>query len=300
MFTNRARRRPKYFLMAGFLFALLVMVPPVRAFDARTGDQVAVLADQVIEDDLYAAAQTITIDGTVNGDVVVAGQIIVINGVINGGLNAAGQTVIVNGTVRDSARIGAQAAQIGGGARIGRDLMIGTYSLETRPGSVISRDVAVGAYQAMIAGTVERNLRGSMAGLAVRGLVGGDVDVTVGTPEESAPQTMMSPPPEIALPSVRPGLTVEDSARINGRLRYTSTREFATRGNVGQGVVWEQQRVEERPQPGFGASVAEPSWPRCLCGSRRAGRSALPKRYKPSRSRASDGEWLRRSPPSRR
>jgi hypothetical protein len=245
-------------LVVAVLLALLVAVPTARAFDARTGDQMTVRADEVIDDDLYVAGQAVVIDGTVNGDVFVAGQIIVVNGTINGGLLAAGQTVIVNGTVRDTARIGAQAAQIGGEARIGRDLMIGAYSLENRPGSVIGRDLALGAYQALLAGTVERNVRGGMAGLDIRGLVGGDVDITVGSTEEGAPgPTTMSPPPEIALPSVRPGLTVEDSAQINGRLKYTSAREFAPRGSVGQGVTWEQQRVEERAQPGPMSTVAD-------------------------------------------
>jgi hypothetical protein len=257
MFSDRRKHIRKHLLMAGLLLAVLIAVPPVRAFEARTGDHMTIRADEVIDDDLYVAAQTISIDGTVNGDVVVAGQIVVVNGVINGGLNAVGQTVIVNGTVRDTARIGAQAVQIGGEARIGRDLVIGAYSLENRPGSVIGRDVAVGAYQALLAGTVDRNVRGGMAGLDIRGLVGGDVDVAVGSTEEAAPSPTMSPPPEIALPIVRPGLTVEDSAQINGRLKYRSTREFFPRGNVGQGVTWEQQRVEEPAQPGPTSAVAD-------------------------------------------
>jgi hypothetical protein len=239
------------------LFAVFVAVPPVWAFDARTGEQMTIGADQVVDDDLYAAGQTIIIDGTVNGDVVVAGQIIVINGVINGGLNAAGQTVIVNGTVRDTARIGAQAAQISGQGRIGRDLVIGAYSVESRPGSFIGRDAAIGAYQALLAGTVERHVRGGMAGLELRGLVGGDVDVTVGTGDDTTASPMMSSPPVIAVPLVKLGLSIADSAQINGRLKYTSTREYATEGNVGRGVTWEPQRVEERAEPTPTSLVAD-------------------------------------------
>ena len=201
------RPGPVLRLLAGISSLLLLaflLVPSARAFDARSGDQITIEADQVIDDDLYVAGQAVTIDGTVHGDVIAAGQIINFNGTVDGSFIAAGQTVIVNGTIRDTARIAAQALQFGNDARVGRDLMSAGYSLELRPSSMVGRDLAFGGYQALLAGDIGRNVRGDMRNLALRGAVGGDVNVAVGTGDEGA-GTMTSPPPGILVPTVPPG-----------------------------------------------------------------------------------------------
>jgi len=68
----------------------LTIVTPARAFVARTGEDVVIAADEVIEDDLYVSAATFTLDGTVKGDLAVAAQTITINGTVEGDLMAAG------------------------------------------------------------------------------------------------------------------------------------------------------------------------------------------------------------------
>jgi cytoskeletal protein CcmA (bactofilin family) len=167
-------------LIGAIALLALFGAPRAVAFDARNGDEVTIPAGQTVNDDLYIAAQTVTINGTVQGDVVAAGQIVTINGTIEGGLIAVAQTLIINGTVRDTARVAAQAIVLDPQARIGRDLMVGAYSLETRPGSAVGRDTLIGAYQALLTGTIGRNLAGGLAGLDIRSSIGGDVNVAVG------------------------------------------------------------------------------------------------------------------------
>ena len=43
-------------------------VVPVLAFDTRSGATVTIPSGEVVNDDLYVAAETITISGTINGD----------------------------------------------------------------------------------------------------------------------------------------------------------------------------------------------------------------------------------------
>jgi hypothetical protein len=156
--------------------ALLLVIsatglPTAFAFDIRGGEEQLTIRE-VIDDDLYAAAGTLVLDGTVRGDAVLAGQTVIVNGTIEGNLIAAGQTIIVNGTVRDSARLAGQAVQIGSHARIGRDLMVAAYSLEARPESAVGRDLGIGAYQALLAGSIARNLRGGLGALDIQGRSG--------------------------------------------------------------------------------------------------------------------------------
>ncbi len=163
----------------------------------------------------------------------------------------------MNGTVRDTARVAAQAVVLQPQARVGRDLLAFAYSVEGQPGSVVGRDVSVGAYQALIAGTVQRNLVGGMAALAIRGTVGGDVNVSVGGTDGTAPPPTFSPPPAVGIPTVPLGLTVAESAQIGGRLIYESPQSYPIQGRVAQGVTWNQRVVEQPEQRGFGAVVAD-------------------------------------------
>jgi hypothetical protein len=57
-------------LLAALLLLGFFAVTPAQAADARGGDQVVIGRDEVINDDLYVAGNTVTIDGTVKGDVV--------------------------------------------------------------------------------------------------------------------------------------------------------------------------------------------------------------------------------------
>lgn len=236
-------------MLGGFLLLSSMLVPVARAFDARSGEVITIGADRIVDDDLYLAGQSITIDGTVRGDVVAFGQTITINGAIDGSLTAAAQTVIVNAPVRDSVRVAAQALLLEGGARVGRDLMFAGYSLENRGGSSVGRDAAIAGYQALLGGTIGRNVQGGLGALEIRGTVGGNVDVAVG--DADGPTSGMGfPPPAVAIPFVRPGIALAESSRVDGRLIYLADREFAIAPRqVAGGVSWNARPVEQPSQP---------------------------------------------------
>jgi len=229
-------------LRLGALF-LVVAVTPVGAFEGRSGEDVVIRNGEVVNDDLYVAATTITIDGTVNGDALLIGRMVVVNGTINGGLWAVAQSVIVNGTVRDSARVGGQAVQLDTRAKVGRDLLFLGQSLENRAGSSVGNDLLLGGSQALLAGSVGRNLTGGMEGLDLRGSVGGNVDVAVGEGGELSRSG--TPPPEIGIPVVKSGLRVADTARIGGKLTYSSDRTFPMGNQAAGGVERKTPEVRE-------------------------------------------------------
>jgi hypothetical protein len=227
--------------LLGSLFAILLAVPTALAFDIRGGDRIAVAEGDDVNDDLYAAGQTVTTDGTVHGDAVVVGQIVKVNGVIEGSLIAAAQSIIVNGTVGQSARLAAQAVLMGEKSHVGKDLIVVSYSAETRPGSSVDRDLGLAVSKALLTGNVTRNLLGAMSALELRGTVRGDGQLYLGDATAQTGQFAYGAP-EVVMPIVEPGLKLTDSAQVRGTLTYTSKQQYPLSGRVGQ-VAWNPRPV---------------------------------------------------------
>jgi cytoskeletal protein CcmA (bactofilin family) len=203
---------------------------PAYAFEGREGDRVVIAADEVIEDDLYVGANEFVLDGTVRGDVIVGGTVITINGTVEGDLWAAGQVVIINGVVADDAHIAGAGLQLGDRAEVGGDLLAAGASLETKTGSTVGKDLLVGSGQTLLAGDVARDVLAGTGALELRGDFGRDVKAYVDQTEETAsspsPNVFMQQSIPLTLPSVAPGLTVAEGARIAGELVYSSTYDL--------------------------------------------------------------------------
>lgn len=233
------------------LAALLALfaVTPARAADVRGGDTVVIGRGEVIEDDLYVTSSSVVIDGVVKGDLVAFGGQITVNGTIAGDLLAVGQSVVINGVVGDDVRAAGQAIVLGPSARVAGDLVTAGLSTETRPGSVVQGDLMSVGYQALLAGDVGKNVRGGMNRMELRGTIGGNVDVTV-SGEQNASAVQFSPAGQTPLPSVQPNLTVADSARIGGKLRYRSSAEgvIAPTAQL-HGVAFDRQVAPAAPAP---------------------------------------------------
>jgi cytoskeletal protein CcmA (bactofilin family) len=228
------------------LLALLTLTfaTPVLAFDGRSGDNVEIKADEVIEDDVYVGASKFTLEGTVKGDLVVFGETITINGTVEGDLIAAGQTIIINGKVSDDARIAGAALKLGKSAFIGGDVVAGSASLEAEKGSVVEGDVVVGAGQTLLEGKIGDDVMAGTGSLELNGEIGGDVEAEVGDPEEGAPpMSMFMPQAQIDFPSVKPGFNVGEDAKIAGDLEYTQSADVKIPSGVVAGKVTRKEPV---------------------------------------------------------
>ncbi|MBN8657429.1 MAG: polymer-forming cytoskeletal protein, partial [Anaerolineae bacterium] len=212
----------------------LAIATPAMAFDGRAGDVIVIEADEVIEDDVYVSAGEFTLEGTVKGDLIVVGELIVIKGTVEGDLIAAGNTIVIEGTVTDDARIAGAALQLGDEALVGGDLISAGASLEAKRGSIVQGDALFGGAQALLAGSIEKDLLVGTGALELRGEVGGDVTAEVGEAQDAgpAPSTYISDT-KVAIPNVAPGLTLDEEAKIKGSFTYTQTAD----ANIPAGVV---------------------------------------------------------------
>jgi len=120
----------------------------------------------------------ITIDGTVDGDVVAGPRKSPSTETVKGSLMVGGQPSVLNGEAY-SARIAAQVIKLGPKAKLDGDLLAGGQSLECVKESNVGGDVIFGGYQALLAGQIGDEVRGSMANCRLEGSVGGDVHLQV-------------------------------------------------------------------------------------------------------------------------
>jgi cytoskeletal protein CcmA (bactofilin family) len=240
--------RPRVLILIGLmLLAVLIIVPPVWAVESRSGDQVIVGPDEVVDDDLYATANQVVVEGTIRGDLVAFGQSVNVDGTVEGDLIAAGQSVEIGGEVDDDARIAGQALLLGEGASVGDDLIAAAYSLQNEPESNVGGTLWYAGYQALLAGTVGQDLAGAVNALTLGGEIGGDADVDVDGEEGGAAPPAFVPVPQVPIPTVEPGLTLTDSALIGGNLTYQSSTEaqIDPGAQIEGDVVREERPVEE-------------------------------------------------------
>ena len=222
---------------------LFIGVTRVVATNFRGGQHVVIRADEVIDDDLYIAAETVTIDGIVRGDIVATGRQVTLNGSADGDFIACGQAVTINGRVGDDVRVAGMALRLGPESRIWDDVISAGFSLESEPGSVAKGSLVFAGYQALLAGAVREDLGVGTAGLDLRGTVGGNVDVEVDG-DAKTPLTQFFPS-SILIPAVQPGLTVSESARVGGTLRYESSAQgrIDAAADIQGGITWEEREV---------------------------------------------------------
>lgn len=189
----------------------------------------SVVMDGTVNGLLLASGNTVTINGTVNGDVIAMGSQVAVGpkAVITGNLFAGGQSVTVDGQVDGSVAAGAAALTLGESARVARNAYFGGYAFSAAAGSVLGRDLWTGGYQAVLNGSIGRNARVSGAAVEVGGAIDGDATFDVDVPGEGPNPAQFMPFSQMpGFPaSIDSGLRISSTAKIGGKLTYTSPAE---------------------------------------------------------------------------
>jgi len=233
-------------VLAFIILVSLGITQPALSFEEDSGGYIP--ADQVINDDLMIAAETVIIDGTVNGDVIASGGTVVINGTVNGNVAVNGGRIELNGPIHGSVASTAQQLIINSSidgslyfagveltlnptAQIERNILVAAFSAHTLPGSSVGTDIHGTAYQVVIEGSVGRDVFIDGMAVEISGEIGGDADFHVGNPHKTAPNMSWL---ELWLASwglgempdkLAPGLRISPEAKITGQLKYKSSAE---------------------------------------------------------------------------
>ncbi|GAP41021.1 bactofilin family protein [Flexilinea flocculi] len=233
------------------VFVLMtVLFIPVQAAEF---DQDGLLeSDEVIDDDLFIGGDTVDISGEINGNLLSSGNTVTLNGKVNGNAIIVGNTIhiaetavidgnlfvgcavlIIDGQVTGSVFTGGASLSLDKTAEIGRNVFYGGYSLEAAEGSQIGKDLFAGIYQAMLKGSIERDVKAGAGAFELSGNVGRDVNVDLGIISNKNDQSMnfMKNMPFMqnpAIPDAIPvGLRISDEAEIGRNLTYSCSQDLS-------------------------------------------------------------------------
>jgi len=228
------------------LVILMVMgtVGTVSAAEFLTGETIP--AGDTVDDDVFISGENVVIDGTINGILFATGGKVTLNGTVNGDAVLVAETVVVSksavvdgnlfiggailvldGEVTGSAFGGSTAIELGDSATIGRNFYYGGFSLDLGENAQIGKDLFAGAYQALISGSVSRDLTVGAAAVELDGQIGRNARIEVGNVDASDDATswMQFNPyfSQYVQNPVKPGIRISDDAKIGGKLVYTSS-----------------------------------------------------------------------------
>lgn len=174
----RSPSRPvALFLLAG---ALLVSgAAPALAAETANSEFVIIRPGDVLDDDLYAGAVKVSVEGTIEGDLIAfAAEEVVIDGLVTGSVFAMAPRVTINGTVEGALRVTSGSLEVNGA--VGRDVVGVVLRADFGPDSKVGRDLLVWAVSMSALGHVGRDVLGTQNSLSLAGSIDGDVDVSVG------------------------------------------------------------------------------------------------------------------------
>lgn len=208
-----------------------LLVPSfATAAEWRSGDQVFIGPEEVIEDDLYLFASDVSLLGTVRGDVFIAAGTIDIRGNIEGGASLAGGTVTLHGDVARGVRIAAGNTSISG--TLGGDLVVAAGTARINPDARVGGDLVLNAGEANVAGQIEGSLLGSAAQADLNAEIRENVSLRVDR------------------------LRVGPEARVLGAFQYQSENEARVAEGAQLSYAPERLPVEDRgPWSGLPAGV---------------------------------------------
>jgi len=209
-----------------FRFALLLILilsaPSLSLASSvvRTGEAVAVSADQVVEGDFYALGNTVAISGEVTEDLLVLGGTTKINGRIGSDLAVLAASVHVDGVVGDDARIVGGEVTVSG--EVKGDLVVVSGTLKVLSTAKIGGDIIFFGNDAEISGEVGKSIYGTSDRIRIEGVVKGDVDIRTDA------------------------LVLGDRADITGTVKYISASEIirAQNARVAGAVVRNEPTIE--------------------------------------------------------
>ncbi|HEV3461162.1 MAG TPA: hypothetical protein VG413_03895, partial [Candidatus Dormibacteraeota bacterium] len=172
-----ARTRNRWLTALGgsiVVAAVLAWLPlQAAAADLRQGNDVTVGSGETVNDDVYAGAGTISINGTVNGSVVAGGGTITVSGNVTRDLILGGGNITVNGHVGGS--IIAAGGNITVNGAVAQDIVVTGGMIDVGSGATIGRDLVVAGGTATISAPVARRVQMAAGNLTLKNKVGGDV-----------------------------------------------------------------------------------------------------------------------------
>jgi len=175
MARTRALHRRWLALFGSIIIAaMFAWLPrPAAAADLRQGSDVTVARTETVNDDIYAGAGTISIEGTVNGNVIAGGGTVTVSG------NVTRDVIVGGGTINVTGHVGGSIIAAGGNLTLNgpveHDIVVTGGMIDVGSGATIGRDLVLAGGTATVSAPVGRRVQMSSGSLTLRGHITGDV-----------------------------------------------------------------------------------------------------------------------------
>jgi len=153
----------------------LAVAPAVFAqSNFSRGKQTILQKSETVDENYFAAGETVQISGTVNGDVYVAGGSVLVDGVINGDLLAVGGTLQIGGKITGSVRVA--GGQISISADVGRNVTAAGGQISFDDSAKLSGSVTAAGANIEVKAQVPGSLEAGGGNLLINAKVGKNVN----------------------------------------------------------------------------------------------------------------------------
>lgn len=207
----------KRFFLA--LAAFVLAIVPLTTFAAaKSQQQVYVGPKEIINQNLYAAGDIVTIEGEVDGDVIAAGGSVRISGPVSGDVIVAGGELQILGPVQGNVRVAGGTVVID--SVIGKNLMVFGGDVELKSNAAVGWESLVFAGNADIRGAIQKTLRAFAGAMLIDAPIGGDVVARIGQPDGLIVSADSVIKGDLTYQAPTPA-TIVSGAEINGDENFT-------------------------------------------------------------------------------
>ncbi len=153
------------------IFAIILALSvPGNALVFKSGRDILIGSDEVIDDDLIATGRKVKIDGRINGDLFAFAQEVVITGVINGSIYTGGSEIKYN--AQNCRSLWAFCGTLEADGSIENNLLFFGGQLKTEKNSLIKKDLIAYGGEVDIDGEVQGRVKGEMGRFNLQGKIG--------------------------------------------------------------------------------------------------------------------------------
>lgn len=225
--------KKRIFILVAIMAMVFLFTPMAMAFKFKSGNNITVSKNELIDEDLYISGGNLSIDAPVKGDLVAAGGQITVNGDVEGDIIAAGGMMRLNGNVTESERIAGGMITVNG--HIKKDIFVFGGNIEIAKNCQVDGDLVVSGGNLVCNGNIGRSIIASAGTIIIGGTVEKDVNIdSTGS------------------------LTIGSGAVIKGNLKYASPQRADIKPDAKiKGTTTYQKTIIEKPAPEKKATVAD-------------------------------------------
>ncbi len=212
------------FILAIFLILFLAM--PGTSLILKTGKDIVVGPEEIIDDDLIAMGRSVKIEGIVNGDLFAFAQEVFIENTVNGSIYTGGAEINLN--VKKCRSIWAFCGSLKTDANIENNLLFFGGKLKTSNTNLVKKDVLVFGGEIKINGEVQGKVKGNMGKLNLNGKIH-RVDIEAENVYVNSGATVL----EDFIVKSKNEPVIDSNAKILGKTEYKKIEEKAQKPKKG-------------------------------------------------------------------